>query len=1046
MPRSLSARTSTVIGLVLATLLVGGLLRAASPPGAAPLDDATHAGAWRDIPLGSAVLDRWDTRDGLRQVTVQAMAQDPSGILWVGTQFGLTRFDGLRFDDFLPQQHPALPSPNTTALLEADGDLYIGTALGLVVRSGTTFHSVAMEPQAQAGTTVHALARCDDGRVWAATSLGLFAGDAERMVPMHPLRNPFHSVHCEGNVVRAGSEHHIHEYVDHGWLKHTLPEAYQDTRITAILPSTEGLWVGTSRGLVLRSELDWLPIDGAGLSESTPISSLKENADGQVLAGGAQGLTRIVGRQPMETLDYHGTEPLSEVRTILLDREANLWLGTTSTGLVRLTKRTLQVTPIPLTTPGVVTWSVTAETGRPDPGLWVGTNAGVFLLRDGHFRQLLKASALPHPDAYNMLAEQGRLWIGTRAGLVYVDDPLGSAQANIRHDPRLQPLDSHQIHALLRDHQGRFWIGATNGLWELQEDRLVHWQGPELLDETLGVTYLLESSAGALLIGTSDGAFRMHNGRISRIELPDIAEPTWVDAIGELPDGTLAFGLRGGRILLKQGNQIRNFRQPGALAESTPFHMVAFEDHLWIVSINGIARYPLAQLRDYMQDETRQPDIEIVVSSPRNHHALTQGACCNGAGTSKAELLGGTLYMPGRGGVFSVTPSELGIGNQKPTPLITRLVTTQDRIEQPADQPYRLERGVRGVTFEFTLVSLRNPGARSLRYRLLGFDQTWRDAEVGQYQAQYTNLPPGEYRFQVSGTSATGVPADAVASTIIIIPPYFSETAWFWVLLAAIGSGLFALGYRLLGRMHRRREAQLDRMIHERTRELQEANKELERISTTDALTGLHNRRHITALMAQEMAYYARYFAARPDLDESMVFCILDLDDFKLVNDSLGHEAGDRLLRSFAHQLRSSMREGDHLARWGGEEFLVVLRPMPAVQVPALLDRMCKTIREARHDIGTDAPVKVTCSIGATEFPRIHAPWQTLLVFADYAMYRAKEAGRDNWALLRPARAGNQSFTQTPGNLERMLADGRLQLLRGDGGAEPAASADPLVL
>lgn len=182
--------------------------------------------------------------------------------------------------------------------------------------------------------------------------------------------------------------------------------------------------------------------------------------------------------------------------------------------------------------------------------------------------------------------------------------------------------------------------------------------------------------------------------------------------------------------------------------------------------------------------------------------------------------------------------------------------------------------------------------------------------------------------FEVLGTNNSGVSGRAAATQAFTIAPYFYESAWFYLLLAMALGVLVLLSNRWVLRRHHNRRVALERLVQQRTRDLQQANRQLEAISLTDPLTSLHNRRYLARQLPADIAYYQRMpkFATGVDV---LAFVLLDIDHFKSINDGHGHQAGDHVLQTVAHRLRILSREGDYVVRWGGEEFLMVFRPMP---------------------------------------------------------------------------------------------------------------------
>lgn len=215
---------------------------------------------------------------------------------------------------------------------------------------------------------------------------------------------------------------------------------------------------------------------------------------------------------------------------------------------------------------------------------------------------------------------------------------------------------------------------------------------------------------------------------------------------------------------------------------------------------------------------------------------------------------------------------------------------------------------------------------------------------------------------------------------------------------------------------------------------LRAANLRLERASRTDPLTGLHNRRYLGGQVPHDLAWYERERQRHHGDDLRLVFAVVDIDHFKRINDHHGHGAGDRVLQSFAAVLTALVQSGDYVVRWGGEEFLLVFRPMRMGDVAALGERIRSRIAEHAMEAGEEMKLALTCSIGLAEYPGFPATpdapgWEQTVEMADAALYWVKNHGRNGWAILRPRpdarrsevmdalRAGSQALLDNP-NLE----------------------------
>ncbi|MCJ8319562.1 MAG: diguanylate cyclase [Colwellia sp.] len=204
--------------------------------------------------------------------------------------------------------------------------------------------------------------------------------------------------------------------------------------------------------------------------------------------------------------------------------------------------------------------------------------------------------------------------------------------------------------------------------------------------------------------------------------------------------------------------------------------------------------------------------------------------------------------------------------------------------------------------------------------------------------------------------------------------------------------------------------ANLEKLVEERTEELNEKNEalnqalsSLEQLSLSDQLTGAHNRHFLKKFMPQELAKLKREHAS--NINENIGLMMVDIDFFKKVNDSYGHDAGDRVLVQFTDILKQSCRESDWLVRWGGEEFVIVARGQSIEGLEQLAERIRKQVELNLFELGSQQTINCSCSIGITCFPFLKnhyetLTWQQTLNFADLALYLAKNNGRNTWVSL----------------------------------------------
>jgi diguanylate cyclase (GGDEF)-like protein len=400
----------------------------------------------------------------------------------------------------------------------------------------------------------------------------------------------------------------------------------------------------------------------------------------------------------------------------------------------------------------------------------------------------------------------------------------------------------------------------------------------------------------------------------------------------------------------------------------------------------------------------------VVELTPADGAGLGTGWFGSFAATPDGRLLFGSSR-----GILAVEASKFDLQSEPP-PLAVAGLRVNGLPQQAGQLPQGLVLGSRD-RFGIDVAGLNYVSAPRTRYRfqLKGIDNGWSVASADVRSVGYGNLDPGRYLLQVQAAVGDGPWSSPPLEIAVQVEP-----VWWQTLAARLAALLLLTGtvYGLLQwrtRQLRARQAWLEMRVNERTAELQTLTAELEREKValvestfTDPLTGLRNRRFLAQQVEADIALSRRRHAEALQQgttaaeDDDIVFFIIDVDHFKLVNDVHGHAAGDAVIQQMGERLRAVFRDSDHLVRWGGEEFLVVARGTSRRHAAGLAERVRATVADMPFELNPSTRASKTCSVGYCSFPlsRLQPAalsWTETVQLADAALLAAKAAGRNGW-------------------------------------------------
>lgn len=958
-------------------------------------------------PIGTMFRETWTTRQELPHNQINAIVQTPDGYLWFATWEGLVRYNGLEFQVFDRRNVPELRDNGIRSLrVSADGALVMGTSRGGVTILDRGRWRTYGRREGLTQDEVMDAALDSRGRLWAATeSAGMFVLDGAKVTRY-----------------RAGAG---------------LPSDI----VYGLLPARDGsIWVATAGGIArfYGNQPRILAGPASGLP-AAPVFRVEELPDGGIYAGTEAGAFRLQGSRfvPLSPL-----LPRDGVASFARDHAGALWIGTVSSGLLRLDRDGLERFD---SRQGLPNNRVPSLFVDREGSVWAGTNGGLLRLRDAPFTTYGSEQGLSDDYVRAVIpARGGGMWIGTSRGL-----NLWRNGVLVRSFTRADGLPSDSIMSLLEDPDGTLWVGTyTAGVLQMRGGRVIrHLDSAHGLTGSNQVRALLRTGPDTLWIGTSRGLVRLQGGAMRHFGVEDGLPRDYVMALHQARNGDVWVGTADGAVRIA-GDRAQPIRADEAMDARDILGFADDEDGtVWMASDRGLLRYrngrlallglrqgmPVDTIFQVVDDRTghfwlssnrgvlrvRRADVDAVLDGRRptlNVDQFTEvdglaSAQCNGTSGPSAVLApDGRVWVATARGAAVVDPAALQGYTRELPPVVIERVRADDR-DLRADERLELPAGTRKLDFQYAGLSFRMPRLLRYRHKLEGVDAGWVDNGTRRL-AQYTNLAPGHYRFLVS-VSAPGLGQDwSPGATMldVVIAPYLWQRAWFLPACIAL-AGLLVVGvFRWRTSELARRAGALEALVQSRTHALREQTDRLiasdaeksqllerireqadafERQAREDALTGLANRRHGNEVLAA--AQERTRAAGRP-----LSFALFDVDHFKRINDGFSHQAGDAALVQVANVLRRELGTVATVARWGGEEFAAAFEGI------ALDDarRACERARQAveRIDCAGFAPGwTVTVSAGVVERQALDTH-EHLIRRADDLLYDAKRGGRNRIA------------------------------------------------
>ena len=783
----------------------------------------------------------WKLRDGFSRGVISCIAQTSDGYLWLGSEFGLLRFDGVRVVPWQPPPDQHLPDGRIFTLLAApDGTLWIGTARGLASWKNGKLTSYAE----LAGQSINSLLEDREGTVWAGgmafpppgklcairagtfrcsgedgmfgngiASLyeeskgNLWAGSLTGLWRWQPGPPKFYPIPDQSNGISALGEDDdgtllvclrggIHRFVDEKLeMAYPFPASVQQFNVFKMLRDRDGgLWAGMLGGGLLHVHQGRTDLftRSDGLSGNTVHGRPFEDREGNIWVPTASGLDRFHGTTVAALSTDQGLSN-NLVTSIIAAKDGSVWVGTFD-GLNRLQNG-----------------QITIYRNRGTQRLHNAPAASGSGIRDGdptaprNVREINNSGLPRHGVMCLFQDDRERIWLATRAGVGYMQNDRFTS---------IRGVPGGEMFGIAGDSAGNIWVNNSQGLFHLRDERVaeaIPWT--KLGRNVQAGPMFLDPRQGGLWLGfAQDGVAYVVDGQLRASYGP--ADGLGAGAVSQLQpdrDGALWAATQGGLSRLKDGHVTTLSRKNGLPCDAVHWMMEDDDLSVWLYTACGLVRIPRTDLDGWARDPSRQVQATLFDSSD----GVVMLSNIGGYSPHAAKPADGKLWFKTSDGLTILDPKHLAL-NKLPPPVHIERITADGEVYDPTRGP--LPPLVRNVTIDYTALSLVAPEKIHFRYKLEGQDKDWREV-INNRAAQYTNLEPKHYRFLLKACNNSGVWNEAGDTLEFSIAPAFYQSNWFRLSCAiAFLAMLWALLQLRLRRVAREFNVRMEARVNERLR------------------------------------------------------------------------------------------------------------------------------------------------------------------------------------------------------------------------------------
>jgi len=758
------------------------------------------------------MIKAWSVEDGLPQNSILSLIQTSDGYIWIGTQLGLVRFDGLTTHIFNRWNTSALKSDKILSLYQdQSGTLWIGTDGGGVSRFKEGKWDFYTTDEGLNHNTVRAIAGDSNGNLWIGTDNGISLLETQtssiKNFTVEDGLSGFSvtalTITADGTLWIGTGGSGLNRYKKNKFFPFPPNKSFYGRIINTIFEDSRGiLWVGTDNGPLTLVQDQFQSDKNLAKLNRYSINSIMEDRNGAIWFGtDGEGLYSYhPSREKLVSITTQFGLPENFIYSLMEDREGNLWMGTYTSGLVRLKQTKI--------------YSITTADGLPENKahtvfydkngyLWAGLQRkGLVKVKieendTAEVKLYSQANGLPVNRVRALCLDSNNdLWLGLDgAGLVRKKKEEFQLIADA------SSLTSKEITTIFQDHSGYLWVGTTRGL------NRITLTGSNLLfnkiDDGLHIRTITEDEDKNLLAGTKNGLFIIKNNGLQKVEKTSSYD---ILAIHRDREGSLWLGTNGRGFLRLKNGEITRINTDRGIPSNYIFSIN--EDtggNLWMSSYQGVFKVFQSELGNLANEKDRFSSL-LTLECYDEKEGMPSSECVRAGQPSAWKTPGKNrtekLFIPTVKGIalFSLeNETQSQLKKISPPVIIEKVIADNHSVSDLKSMTILPpETGI--IEFYFAVLNFTSPEKVKILYKLDGFDSQWQVASSQQKRMVfYLNLSPGTYNFKVIACSNTGVWNREGASFKFKIKARFYKQLYFYLLilllLGILISGIYWLIY-----------------------------------------------------------------------------------------------------------------------------------------------------------------------------------------------------------------------------------------------------------